>query len=233
VGIADRFTRLTDDPRAGRLDPVEDHMRVLVALLCLLFVGPAVANSLSPDAWTLSRSTYATAKLATMRMGVPEGTCSATAVGQHLVLTAEHCIQTEIGLNLAGISFDGRAANITGVDRDGNDHVLLHTDIAFAHWAKLGPRPAQGDDVFVHGNPDSYPDILLIGHVAGWVHNYHDKPEVMVVDLNCWYGCSGGGVFDSQGRVVGVVSVIFPWPNQGWRLTGCLPIAFTEQQLHS
>lgn len=178
----------------------------------------ALALAAEPD--------YASAKRATVRIESPTGICSGTAIGHHKVLTAAHCV--EKGLAWAWIG--GRSAVVTSVELDAHDGAILTTDLYFKHVAPFGPRPAQGDVVFSHGNPATTPDILLLGRVAGWAH-YQGIADVMLLDRNDWYGCSGAAVFDARGRIVGIVNAIFPWPNQGWRLTAVYPLTFTPEQL--
>lgn len=190
---------------------------IVVACLCLL---NACCASVPTD--------YSRAKLASLRMDMPGGTCSATSVGAHRVLTAEHCIREDGQFAIDGIKFNGRAAKITAVLLDGHDHALLTTDITFNHVASYGREPAQGDKVYVHGNPNGTPNILLQGTVAGWT-DYHGSKHTLLLDLNCWYGCSGAAVFNAQGQIVGVISAIFPWPNEGWRLSAAFPISFPAQ----
>lgn len=169
---------------------------------------------------------YAAAKLATMRIESPGGICSGTAIGHHKVLTARHCVDGTTGFTL-----DTRRARITKVEFDAHDGAILTTDLYFRHVARFGPRPEQGDVVFSHGNPSGAPDILLVGRVAGWVSAYMGARDVMLLDRNDWYGCSGAAVFDTEGRIVGVVNSIFPWPNKGWRLTAVYPLTFSPEQL--
>lgn len=168
---------------------------------------------------------YAKAKLATLRLDMPRGTCSATAIGPHKVLTAKHCLAGGI----TGWRMNGRTVTITQVEIDEHDGALLTTDLYFKHIATFGPTPKQGDVVFSHGNPNGTPGILLVGRVAGWV-DYMGAVKVMVLDRNDWYGCSGAGVFNADGQIVGVVNAIFPWPQQGWRLTAVFPLTFRAEQ---
>jgi V8-like Glu-specific endopeptidase len=170
---------------------------------------------------------YAQAKLSTIRIETPNLVCSATAIGPHQVLTAEHC--TAKGLD--GWRMNTRNVVITHVELDGNDHVILTTDLFFEHTAKFGARPKQGDVVFSHGNPALTSDILLVGRVAGWVDNYEDYKDVMLLDRNDWYGCSGAAVFNTKGEIVGVVNALYPWPNKGWRLSAVFKLDFTPWQI--
>ena len=170
---------------------------------------------------------YARAKLATLRIETPSLVCSATAIGPHRVLTAAHCL----GRGTTGWRMNTRSVVITRVELDGNDHAILTTDLYFSHTAKFGPRPLQGDVVFSHGNPAATKDVLLVGRVAGWVDNFQGFRDVMLLDRNDWYGCSGAAVFDRAGRIVGVVNALYPWPNDGWRLSAIFAMKFTPEQL--
>ena len=163
---------------------------------------------------------YAAAKPATVRLEFFGGVCSGVAVERYTVLTARHCIKAHAGeIRVSGVS----AAYVVLAD-DANDHVLIRVTAKQKQFAKMGPKPAQGAEVFVHGNPASYPDLLRVGHVAGWYQGD------MLIDCNNWYGDSGAAVFDAQGRIVGTVNAMFPWPNQGWRLTQVNAIRFTPEQ---
>jgi hypothetical protein len=170
---------------------------------------------------------YAKAKKATMRYQTLWGVCSATAIADHKVLLAKHCIEK----GFAGLRLGTRTAVVVAVEEDSHDAVILTTDIYFSDTAKFGPEPKQGDIVFSHGNPASTPDMLLIGRVAGWVTEYSGVTRVMLLDRNDWFGCSGAAVFDRNGLIVGVVNAVYPWPQQGWRLTAVYPLTFSKEQM--
>lgn len=215
-------------------------IRRLLVLLVLVTGTYALAPRLGVEAYPLAdmpanlaaqelaeEPDYAKAKLATLRMEAWKSVCSATAIDHHKVLTAKHCIEG----GLYGLRLGGRSAIVTKVEIDKYDAVILTTDLYFTHIASFGATPKQGDVVFSHGNPAATPDILLVGRVAGWVSAYAGAPNTMLLDRNDWYGCSGAAVFDRDGRIVGVVNAIFPWPNKGWRLTAVYPLTFTAEQL--
>lgn len=168
---------------------------------------------------------YASAKDAALRLEWPhDHICSGTAVGAHTLLSATHCFEDKTGWLLVN---DVRA-DYTVVADDGNDHVFVRISTRLRHTASLGPKPKQGDEVFTHGNPDGYKDLLIIGRVAGWVDGD------MELDSNNWHGDSGAAVFDSMGRIVGVVDQEFPWPPSCngpscWRLTQVNAIKFSAE----
>lgn len=180
------------------------------ALLILLLVGGCSCASL-PD--------YSEAKAYVVRIDFPSGSvCSGTAISKAAILGAAHCFKTEAG----EARFNDRPVKWKVVANDGADHVLVTIDKTFTTWARLSARkPAQGDVVFVHGNPNGLKDLLRVGRVAGW------NGDVMALDLLGWFGDSGAAVWNEDGRIVGVVSAMYPGDQPYWRLTGCYAIKFT------
>lgn len=191
-------------------------MRLLTLLLALLFTAGCSGCVSVPD--------YAQVKPATVRLEFRSffgmGICSGTAVGVHTILSAKHCFDSPAGT----VHIDGKKAGYVIVADDGQDHVLVRVTARQDRVAKRGPKPKQGDVVYMHGNPAGYPDLLRVGYVAGWFEN------AMLLDCNNFKGDSGSAVFDRQGRIVGVVSQTFPWPNPGWKLTAAFPFKFTPEQ---
>lgn len=202
-------------------------MRAVFAAVLFLLCACASANV--PD--------YAGVKDTTLRLmqRQDDGTliCSGTVIGHHLVLTAEHCIAG----GLDHFTMNGRTVGITQVTSDGNDHVVLTTDLYFEHVATFGPAPKQGDLIFTHGNPAGLANILSIGYVAGFVDTWSPTAQdhyrdVMILDSADWHGCSGAAIFDAKGRIVGVVNSEYPWPRvDGWHLMAGFGLEFTPAQL--
>ena len=65
-----------------------------------------------------------------------KGSCSATAVGPHAILTAEHCLQAATSL-----SVDGRLVAIKDVLLDRNDHAIVVVDETFTDYAAVADEP--------------------------------------------------------------------------------------------
>jgi len=181
----------------------------LAALLALVLSGCGCVSV--PD--------YESAAKASLRLEWPNQVCSGTAVGPHTILSAAHCFGVASGSMLVN---DVRADYEVIAD-DQNDHVLVHVSTFQSRVAHLGPKPRQGDVVFTHGNPGGYPDLLIVGYVSGWVDGN------MELDSNNWHGDSGAAVFNRWGQIVGVVSQMFPWPNDGWRLTQLNALKFSQE----
>lgn len=139
---------------------------------------------------------------ASVRFEMSGGICSSTAVGERVLLTAAHCV--DLASNDATV--DGRPVKIEKVITDKNDHaivILFDDGIKFEKIAKLGTYPSVGENIFYWGNIDGINGLLRKGYVAG---KFEDG--TFVVDSNTWSGDSGSGIFDQDGRLIGVVSSI-------------------------
>lgn len=159
-------------------------MRFVLALLALLITGCAEAH---PRDYAL-------------RLEFERGTCSGTAVGRNIVLTAEHCW---MGGRLLRIN--GQDAYAMKIVKDGKDHALVRVTMQFDKWATLGEAPKQAQRVRWWGNPASQPDLYREGYILRT-----DADEVWI-DAHAFGGDSGSGLYDQRGRVVAVLSGIKTW----------------------
>ncbi len=157
---------------------------------------------------------------ATLRADFDNGVCSATAVGSTTVLIATHCLKDGTLKTLGG-----RDVKILGRRDDGKDHSLIRLNIAFDHWARFGVYPAIGQDVFYYGNPLGLADVLRKGYIAAYVEGE------FLIDIEGAPGDSGAAVFDSEGRVIGVISMILQGTPTNFRMMAIFPLAFTPQQI--
>lgn len=72
----------------------------------------------------------------TLALRMDDGTCSGTAVGRHVVLTASHCL-----VGQSHLAIDGKAVAVKKIISDGHDHSLVVVDRTFDHWAFVGDEP--------------------------------------------------------------------------------------------
>lgn len=121
-----------------------------------------------------------------------EGSCSGTAIGEHLLLSATHCFQ-----NLVSLKVNGKAVTVLKRVDDGKDHTILVLDSRFTNWSEIGHEPKQADRVFIWGNPSEFVDFYREGHIAGYVSG--EQGRVTIVDLNLFFGDSGSAIFNEDG----------------------------------
>lgn len=91
---------------------------------------------------------------------------------------------------------------------------LIEPDANLPH-ARLGnsDRLAVGQSTYIIGNPHSLENSLSSGHISGFreFNRLYDGTilaEYIQTDAALNFGNSGGPVFDSQGRVIGIASMI-------------------------
>lgn len=126
------------------------------------------------------------------------GSCSGTFIGPGLLLTASHCFGD--GANPL-VTINWQPVNVESIRHDGADHALVVVDYANPTWVQTSPnRAEQGQPVFMYGNPAYKTDLFRRGYISGW------DGQQIYVDMMIGHGDSGAGVFDDQGRLIGVVT---------------------------
>lgn len=192
-------------------------MKRIAAFLLLVFLVAGCATPMS----ALQR-----AHGATMRLDM-DGTrvCSGTAIGPHAILSATHCF-----IGAQTLAINGTPAAVLGATSDGHDHTILIVDHTFTEYAGRGKVSMQGDPVFIFGNAAGLFDMFRAGHFAGIM--VEGSARKLLYDLNDFPGDSGGGIFDANGRLVGVVSQFLAFEDRGARIqfTVAFDLAFTPAQ---
>lgn len=153
------------------------------------------------------------------------GSCSATAVGPHTLLTASHCFEGGNAL----VRVDGKDIRPLAYVSDGFDHTLVTVDETFAAYADIGRSPARGVHVSYYGNPGPFLKLYRDGRVYG--DTTLGGKNVTLYGLNGFPGDSGSGLFDDQGRLVAVISFVFMMDDgPRWQAMGSYPLHFTPEQ---
>lgn len=125
--------------------------------------------------------------------------CTGTKIGRTRILLAEHCVTekpTTVLLKKTPV-----AVTKIKIGALGGDYAVITVDVDLGpKYALIGPRPSQGDEIFIFGNPGSHTDQLRRGYISGVAHD-----GLIYAMLPIWKGDSGSAVFDIRGRVVAVV----------------------------
>lgn len=184
-----------------------------IALLAILLICAGCSNASPRD----------TALRLVFQSG---GICSGTAIGDDVVLSADHCWSDHDRL----VSINGEPANALKIERDGNDHVLVRVTKTFKRWSPIRGNAIQGEHVRYWGQclgmPWAYREMVVM---------LVQSDQVLLDSGVSCPGDSGVGMFDSRGRIVGVLSGAKTWrnPNNGLPIsfTWLRPLAFTRAQL--
>lgn len=199
----------------------------------LLFLGLQ-----SPSATPQQKASHMIVMLGDDGEGV--GTCTATAVGPHALMTAEHCDTDKDAFPTINIDLSTRSYNILDRVKDGRDHLLLYVDgPAFRNIETVSTRTPQiGDKVYIHGNGGrEYPSRRLSGEVIPDTDpsDVDEDAGIFRTDIPVIPGDSGSAVYAADGKIVGVVT--YGWDESSF--LGLYPklqnknfsLAFTQEQL--
>lgn len=139
---------------------------------------------------------------------------SATALSSRRLVTNRHVVSGAQRVDVTRADGSRRRARVVFLD-DENDVALLEM-VAPADRPGLGTdsdrvvtAPAvPGTVVTACGHPESGAAVLREGRVAGVVDGapHESALPVLALDLAVAPGFSGGGVFDAEGRLVGVIA---------------------------
>lgn len=188
---------------------------VLAALLAVFLFGG-----------TCPASRYTPGRASAVEIAQGGGGCSATVVGENLLLTAAHCFGDDLG---SPIVVDGRrVANWRIMADDGADHVLVWVGVKLNRpAAKLCKvRPELGDELHVWGNPMQMHELLRVGRYLG--RGTLDGVTFDLFDMNTWHGDSGAALFTGRGCIAGVVMGAYGDRARSfaWRIGLARPLAF-------
>ena len=165
-----------------------------------------------------------------------KGYCSASALGPHALLTAQHCDSGETSLRVDNDLADRK---IVGRITDGEDHIIFLVDgtkfkdtMAADYDPSSYALPTVGDKVFLFGDGGGFwPPQYRTGYYTGSV-NTEEKdlaptdPVMMLFDMNIIPGDSGSAVYGPNGELVTVVTYII-----SGKFAGCYKMAFTAEQV--
>lgn len=189
------------------------------------------------------------------------GSCSATAVGPHALLTATHCLTAS-----DTIQVDDKEAIVDSIISDPVDHsIYLLSGIEFKEYADVaeGVQLSQGEHFFMFGNPGDLTDIYREGYVAGFNDKdgdddsafpdifrflpnifsfnrnkandkpHRNKPHIILFDFAGFFGDSGSALFDDDGRIVAITSFVHQQASMGYhnQFMGGYELRLTHAQL--
>src|SRR4029078_8551330 len=143
-----------------------------------------------------------------VEISTKRGSCSGIIWGGGLIVTNAHCVTGGVvHVAMSGASFNGELI----------EHARDH-DLALARVTSIGGTPLElrsvatarvGELVFAHGHPLGVRDSLAMGFIHTVArHPRSGKPRFIVADVRLAPGNSGGPLVDTEGRLLGVNSMV-------------------------
>lgn len=173
----------------------------LIQNFIALVVGIAIGAT-ATFAFSAHTSRHA-ANEAVHKMHSARGTCSAVMIAPERAMTAKHCIDMESPqLNVSGRDYVITEAYANSV----LDLAVLIVPGAPCPCSTIREEPArEGELAMVVGYPYGIARVTTYGEVQGRFTNPEDKQEYVLVTAPTAPGNSGGGVFDMQGYLMGIM----------------------------
>lgn len=125
-----------------------------------------------------------------------EGRCSGIVLSTGIVLTVFHALETG-----STVKVDGKEAEIVAVHPEA-DIILLSVETEELPQVTFGVSVGVTTSAFQIGNPLKMTGVLSIGRVV----MYDDK--YLYLDCLAIKGFSGGGVYTSNGELIGIVQTM-------------------------
>jgi len=165
--------------------------------------------------------------------------CTAYAISDHVLLTAEHCNLDGGSLYLNPEMRNGHAVLSNPIEVsekifDHQDHMLLVIHgIKFKYHIKYEPRvPVQGEHVYFFGNPSLIHDQYREGYVTGSMESPKDadvdaSATLFLFALPVVGGDSGSSIFSADGTLIALCT----FGIDDGQLMGGYALAFTSEQI--
>jgi hypothetical protein len=136
------------------------------------------------------------------------------------VITAAHCVDSGSTFYIQPNNEELYEVEVIAFNYNDTDLAVLQTidnPIPVQPAALVAMNePELGADIWTLGCGAGEPDALSKGIVSKIYVEGHYGRLMNQFDITVWYGNSGGGIFDYQGTLVGVVSQFGPQFERGW-----------------
>ena len=129
--------------------------------------------------------------------------------GKHMVFTAAHVIRERTEMNIIGRNGEVVAGRVIYMNKFNDFAVLSVPRMATRIPVQISPtkktnQDLVGTDIVYTGFPNSSDLVTINGRVAG----IDPSTDRLVLHSYAWMGASGSGVFDMQGKFVGVLVAV-------------------------
>ena len=129
------------------------------------------------------------------------------AYGRRIVATAAHVVRNESTMLIEGRKDEAVIGKVVYVNHDVDLAFLVVPEMKTRTAVRYRPQlryneTLVGTNLTYTGFPSHHDLLTIRGYVAALEHN------MIVANMFGWFGSSGSGVFDDQGRYVGCVSGI-------------------------
>ena len=153
------------------------------------------------------RTRQASVKVKSILLGGHGSGTYMIAYGRRIVATAAHVVRNESTMLIEGRGDEAVIGKVVFVDHNVDLAFLVVPEMKTRTAVRYRPQlryneTLVGTNLTYTGFPSHHDLLTIRGYVAALEHN------MIVANMFGWFGSSGSGVFDDQGRYVGCVSAI-------------------------
>jgi len=153
------------------------------------------------------RTRQASVKVKSILLGGHGSGTYMVAYGRRIVATAAHVVRNESTMLVEGRKDEAVIGKVVYVNHDVDLAFLVVPEMKTRTAVRYRPQlryneTLVGTNLTYTGFPSHHDLLTIRGYVAALEHN------MIVANMFGWFGSSGSGVFDDQGRYVGCVSGI-------------------------
>lgn len=151
-----------------------------------------------------TRPTPPSVEAASLKVMTDTGHGSGVHIGGGFILTASHVAGDAKTVKVKTKGGELRIADVLWVNKE-YDIALLRAPQQRLASAKLDCRTAkEGETIVATGNPMAIEFVSSFGKIAGEPRETGPWKSVFITDITTVQGQSGGGVFDSNGNLIGI-----------------------------
>lgn len=184
------------------------YLYAFIAFILLLAAGVVfTAHPAGGAAKSVAASTIVTpiTDKAVVKVILPSGMGSGVHIGGGFIVTAEHVVKSSKVASLKTRGGRAASAEVLWASAD-YDIALLKTDAIIPSASLDCVAATVGDSIMAVGNPLGMEFISSYGRVAGDPREFLPNwKAAFVTDMTVIMGNSGGPVFSSDGKIVGIV----------------------------
>lgn len=145
------------------------------------------------------------------KMGHGSGVIIAREKRAHFVLSAAHVspVDAEILKVEHPDYLGGKIAHVLEIDRERDLMLLVFmADVELPIVKIAAEAPSVTAEVFLYGHGAPEYSFATKGILSAKQSAWFDAPEMWVITAQVWFGCSGGGAYDKNGELIGIVTRI-------------------------
>lgn len=127
--------------------------------------------------------------------------------GHHIVLTAAHVVRGFDSVIIRNENGSEVTSNVIYRDKVHDIAAILTGEIESGSPMKLkipGTLPRPGTEIFYSGYPSSHNLLTIRGIISGYSGDNSSETGLIIFGYG-WFGCSGSGIYDSRGNLIGIL----------------------------